>query len=329
VILRSTVKLGTTDGIVRQILAKKRVNFDLAFCPERTLEGSALQELGNLPQIIGANTRKAREKAAKFFGHSTSSVITVSNTKTAEMIKLVDNMQRDAHFAISNEIAAMCNDSGIRAREVIYSGKIGYPRTNLPMPGPVGGPCLEKDSYILAESFHHNLEIGQVSLSARKVNENVIYYGARFISDFLRTKSTEEPIKVAVLGLAFKGKPETDDLRGSPSLNLVKILSEEFPSAKIMCWDPVITNLGRIKVPWSLASNLNDTVKGASVLVIVNNHAKLDELDITYLSSIMKKDSLIYDFWDRYSHTSLIDSKSIYHGWGNHISNDFKVKLLK
>lgn len=68
VILRSTVKLGTTDEIVRQILSEKQENFDLAFCPERTLEGSALQELGNLPQIIGANNLQTRERVAKFLG---------------------------------------------------------------------------------------------------------------------------------------------------------------------------------------------------------------------------------------------------------------------
>jgi len=324
VILRSTVKLGTTDEIVRKILSKKQLNFDLAFCPERTLEGSALQELGNLPQIIGANTLQARERVAKFFGHSTSSVITVSSTKTAEMIKLVDNMQRDAHFAISNEIAAMCNDSEIRAREVINSGKIGYPRTNLPTPGPVGGPCLEKDSYILAESFSHTLELGQVALSARKANENVIHSGANFISEFLRTKFDTELIKIAVLGLAFKGKPETDDLRGSPSITLLEILSDKFPSADILCWDPMITNLGESKVPWNLASSLDKAVKGANAVVIVNNHPKLDGLDIFYLSSIMKKNSLIYDFWDRYSNASLDDSHSTYRGWGNHKSNDIE-----
>ena len=328
VILRSTVKLGTTDEIVAQILSKKQVRFDLAFCPERTLEGSALQELGNLPQIIGANTLRVRQRAAKFFGHSTSSVITVSNTKTAEMIKLVDNMQRDAHFAISNEIAAMCNDLEIRAVEVINFGKLGYPRTNLPTPGPVGGPCLEKDSYILAESFSHTPELGQVTLSTRKANENVILAGANFISDFLITKFNEKSIKIAVLGLAFKGKPETDDLRGSPSITLLEILSEKFPSADIFCWDPMVTNLGEDKVSWNLASSLDNAAIGANAVVIVNNHPKFDGLDIFYLSSIMKKNSLIYDFWDRYSNSILDGSHSTYRGWGNHKSNDFEGNSL-
>lgn len=324
VILRSTVKLGTTDRIVRQILSEKQENFDLAFCPERTLEGSALQELANLPQIIGANNLQTRERAAKFFGHSTSSVIMVSDTKTAEMIKLVDNMQRDAHFAISNEIAEMCNYADIRAQDVINSGKLGYSRTNLSNPGPVGGPCLEKDSYILAESFNDILGLGQVAMGARKANENVIHSGANFISEFLRNEFDQKPIKIAVLGLAFKGKPETDDLRGSPSITLLEILRSNFPNSEILGWDPIIATLESSDVEWELASELNDAVSGANAVIIMNNHPRFNGLDIYYLSSIMKENSLIYDFWDRYSNTVLGSSHSTYYGWGNHKSTVFE-----
>jgi UDP-N-acetyl-D-mannosaminuronic acid dehydrogenase len=325
VILRSTVKLGTTEQIVRPILAKTEKVFDLAFCPERTLEGSALQELGSLPQIIGAGSLQARERAAKFFGHSTSSVIMVPDTKTAEMIKLVDNMQRDAHFAISNEIAEMCNYAGIRAQDVISSGKLGYPRTNLANPGPVGGPCLEKDSYILAESFSDFFGLGQVALDARKANENVVCSGSRFISKFLKASCKQERIKIAVLGLAFKGKPETDDLRGSPSIALLEILRSEFPNSEILAWDPMIHRLENEKLPFSLASDLEHAVSNANALIIMNNHPKFDGLDIHHLSLAMSENSLIYDFWDRYSNTILKNTRTRYSGWGNHGNVPFEV----
>ncbi len=318
VILRSTVKLGTTEQIVRPILAKKNKVFDLAFCPERTLEGSALQELGNLPQIIGAQSFQTRERAAKFFGHSTSSVIMVPDSKTAEMIKLVDNMQRDAHFAISNEIAEMCNNSGIRAQDVVNLGKLGYPRTNLASPGPVGGPCLEKDSYILAESFSDVPGLGQVAIDARKTNENVIRSGSKFVSKFLNSLSRQESIKVAVLGLAFKGKPETDDLRGSPSIAFIEALRIDFPNSEILVWDPMVHTLEGEKLPFKLARDLEHAVSNASALVLMNNHPKLDGLDIFQLSSSMSENSLIYDFWDRYSHAILKNTRTKYCGWGNH-----------
>ena len=324
IILRSTVKLGTTEGIVREILTEKSVEFDLAFCPERTLEGSALKELGELPQIIGANTIRARERAAKFFGFGTSSVIIVADSKTAEMIKLVDNMQRDARFAISNEIAEMCNNSNIRAVDVINSGKLGYPRTNLPNPGPVGGPCLEKDSYILAETFEGTARLGEVALSARRANENVITLGAEFISNYLRSNFEEEGIKIAVLGLAFKGKPETDDLRGSPSITLLEILSTNFPNSEIVGWDPMIYRIEGVKSNWKLVTEINTAVSGATAVLIMNNHQRLDGLDIPYLAAIMKRKSLIYDFWDRYTNVNLANLEVTYSGWGNHKSINFE-----
>ena len=140
VILRSTVKLNTTRSVVAPILELSGKSFDLAFCPERTLEGAALTELGSLPQIVGASSHEARLRASNFFQHVTPNVVNVSNIETAEMIKLVDNMQRDVFFAVSNEVAHLCNSQPIRASEVISAGKLGYTRTNLATPGPVGGP---------------------------------------------------------------------------------------------------------------------------------------------------------------------------------------------
>jgi UDP-N-acetyl-D-mannosaminuronic acid dehydrogenase len=318
VILRSTVKLGITNDVVRPILLSKTTNFDLAFCPERTLEGSALQELGVLPQIIGADSPRERERVAKFFEKSTSSIVMVSNTKTAEMIKLVDNMQRDAHFAISNEIAAMCNFSNVRAQEVINAGKIGYPRTNLSNVGPVGGPCLEKDSYILAETFYKTPELSHIALSARKTNESVIKFGAQFITNFLKNRHDEKGLKIAILGLAFKGKPETDDLRGSPSLDLVKELVNSLPESSIATWDPVVPAIEDMPFAVEFVRSIEEAAAGAHALVLMNNHPKLDCLDLNVLSSIMVSNSLIYDFWDRFNRNVLSGSHTTYMGWGNH-----------
>ena len=168
VIMRSTVKLGTTRKNILPILKQSKSSFDIAFCPERTLEGRALLELRQLPQIVGGIDNQATLRAAQIFQNLTPTVVKVSNIETAEMIKLVDNAQRDVAFAYANEVARGCDAIGISAAEVIISGKLGYPRTNLPMPGPVGGPCLEKDSYILAESLDEYGILPEITLAARK-----------------------------------------------------------------------------------------------------------------------------------------------------------------
>ena len=91
----------------------------------------------------------------------------VSSLETAELIKLVDNSQRDVYFSYANEIAKICDDLKINASEVINTGKFQYDRTNLAMPGPVGGPCLIKDTYILSESLNKDQTKPKIALAAR------------------------------------------------------------------------------------------------------------------------------------------------------------------
>ncbi len=317
VILRSTVKIGTTQTLVANLLKSKNCNFDLAFCPERTLEGDALNELQSLPQIIGADSEQSAERAIKFFSKSTQTVVRVSNSRTAEIIKLVDNMQRDAKFAISNEIAAMCNEVDIRATEVISLGKLGYSRTNLASPGPVGGPCLEKDSYILAESFLKS-SLGNLTLTARQTNENVVSLGCQFILKHFSDLSIRQLSKVAILGLAFKGVPETDDLRGSPSINLINELKNGINCIEIVGWDPMINELDLEYSYFRLAQSLDEAVNGADAVILANNHPIFSSLDLLALSKTLRGGALIYDFWDRYSDTNLESNNACYFGWGNH-----------
>ena len=122
VILRSTVQVETTRRIVAPILAATGKKFDIAMCPERTLEGRALQELRELPQIIGAENPTASDRAAAIFQRLTSSVVKVSSPEAAEIVKLIDNTFRDVQFAFANEVARLCGGwSGARAWKRIHT----------------------------------------------------------------------------------------------------------------------------------------------------------------------------------------------------------------
>ena len=136
VILRSTVKIGTTRDVVSPVLAASGKTFDIAMCPERTLEGKALQELRELPQIVGADDPAVADRAAAVFRRLTSSIVLVSDIETAEIIKLVSNTFRDVQFAFANEVARVCDAFGVSAHEVISAGKLGYNRTEHPAAGP-------------------------------------------------------------------------------------------------------------------------------------------------------------------------------------------------
>ena len=112
-----------------------------------------MRELRELPQIVGGNDLGVLTRASQIFQFLTSTVVRVSRCDTAEMVKLIDNTQRDVRFAFANEVARMCDGLGISAQEVIRAGNLGYARNHIPMPGPVGGPCLSKDPHILAQGL--------------------------------------------------------------------------------------------------------------------------------------------------------------------------------
>ena len=314
VILRSTVKLGTTNNIVRPILEANGKKIDLAFCPERTLEGAALLELGELPQIIGADSERERNRASEVFSKITSSVVLVSNIETAELIKLTDNVQRDIHFAISNEVARAANNFPIKASEVISAGKLGYPRTNLASPGPVGGPCLEKDSFIFAESLNWRNSLAQ---SARQVNLSLVEESVNFVLSKLSVKKLKNP-NISILGIAFKGSPETNDLRGSVSLQIYKLLKSKLPNAKIYGYDPMVSQVEVNQHGLMMHKSLEEAFEEVDIVLLANNNKRFSNLDLKSLSMKMNKPALIYDYWGRFDNNYVFPKDVYYSSWGSH-----------
>ena len=118
----------------KKIIEQKIDKFDIAFCPERTQEGKALTEVKKIPQIIGGINVKSAKRAKNIFKKVTKNNLIVSSLETAELIKLVDNSQRDVYFSYANEIAKTCDELKISATEVINTGKYKYGRTNLALP---------------------------------------------------------------------------------------------------------------------------------------------------------------------------------------------------
>ena len=299
VIMRSTVKLGTTRKVVLPVLATSGKQFDLAFCPERTLEGKALTELRQLPQIVGGMTSQAAVRASHIFQLITPTVVRVSSLETAEMIKLIDNAQRDVAFAYANEVARACDAIGVSAAEVIQAGKLGYPRTNLPMPGPVGGPCLEKDSHILAEGLR---ELGidpEITMAARRTNENQPAEVVAHIKGFTDALGgfTKRPV-ITLLGIAFKGQPATDDLRGTMARPVFARLRQSYPDAEFRGFDAVVSTQDIEGFGLISTSSLQEAFKNANLVLILNNHPLFAAMDIEDLAKEMQAPGLVYDFWN-------------------------------
>ena len=220
VILRSTVPVGTTRKVVIPELEKASGltagdDFLVAFAPERTIEGRALEELRTLPQVIGGLNRASANRAADLFNLMTHTIHIVESLEEAEVVKLINNSYRDTIFGFANEVALACRAFGIDANRVINAANTGYPRSNVPRPSPgVGGYCLEKDPHIFIASAKAHGEELHITRKGRETNERIILAVADDIASHLRKyfPKVKSP-RIFIMGMAFKGRPATSDQR--------------------------------------------------------------------------------------------------------------------
>ncbi|MBI1402411.1 MAG: nucleotide sugar dehydrogenase [Porphyrobacter sp.] len=298
VVLRSTVKIGTTRNVVKPVLDASGKQFHLSMCPERTLEGAALQELAQLPQIVSGDSDAAANRADALFRKLTRATVRVSDLETAEMIKLIDNTSRDVRFAFANEVARACDAIGINAGEVIRAGKFEYPRTDVALPGLVGGPCLEKDPHILMASLSEFGTSLEITAACRQVNERQPAETVRAIIARLAERA-EAPYRVAVAGIAFKGRPETDDLRGSMSLKVIDCLLADTAVGEVVLYDGVVkrADLEALGLDVRIEDSLVAACDGANALVIGNNHPEYADIDLDACTGAMAAGGFVYDYW--------------------------------
>jgi len=229
VVLRSTVYPGTT-AYVAQHLAAAGCRADVAFCPERIAEGHALEELHTLPQIIGADTESAGDRAEALFGRLAAKTIRTT-TKEAELAKLFTNTWRYMKFAIANQFFMIADQAGVDYGNVLHAIRADYPRAaDLPAPGFAAGPCLFKDTMQLAAFTTDHFPLGQ---AAMQVNEGLPAY---IVSALERRYGGLAGKTVGILGMAFKA--ESDDMRASLSYKLRKLLA--WAGARVVCTDPYV-----------------------------------------------------------------------------------------
>ena len=299
VILRSTVKIGTTREIVKPILDKSSKKYYLGFCPERTLEGAAFEELSTLPQIVSGIDDTSASVISQLFEPVSRKLVHLPNVEEAEMVKLINNSERDLMFALANEIALMSDAKGLDAYRIIEAANFEYKRSNLKRPGPVGGPCLEKDPYILTESFIGNSHLPTLFTAGREVNESIIEKGLDCLfSRYLSENENTSPKKIAVLGFAFKGMPPTGDVRGSLVSKVTTKIKNQFPYSEIHGHDYLATCKDMRHAGAQIASkNIQETLSGADLAIIQNNHPGYAKEDWDELRKLMAENSVIYDFW--------------------------------
>ena len=230
---------------------------DVAFCPERIAEGHALEELHTLPQIVGADSPAAGDRAEALFGRLAGKTIRTSS-KEAELTKLFTNTWRYMKFAVANQFFAIADQAGVDYTNILRAIREDYPRAaDLPGPGFAAGPCLFKDTMQLAAFTSDHFPLGQ---AAMQINEGMPAY---IVSALERRHGGLRGRTVGILGMAFKA--ESDDIRASLSFKLRKLL--EWAGARVLCADPYVTD--------DRLSPLDEVLERSEILVIGAPHAGL------------------------------------------------------
>lgn len=319
VMLRSTVPVGTTRGFCLPILERESglkagKDFSLVFAPERTVAGKAIKELRVLPQVIGALDARGAETAAAIFRELTPTIVMVESLEAAEMVKLVNNSFRDLVFSFANEIALVCEQYDMDVFEIIQAANEGYPRDPVPLPSPgVGGVCLKKDPYLLLATASQFGYESQLIGRSRAINE---YMPRHVFNKFLKfvesTGRSPAGLNVFVVGFAFKGWPETSDIRDSSTLDLVAELHSA--GANIYGYDPVVTADILATIPGVQPVNLEEGFREADCVFIMNNHPSYEDWNLYSFLETMRKPALFFDGWHIFQPEDIGKVRGIHYG---------------
>lgn len=226
VILESTSPVGTTEKMASWIFSIRPELKDeiyMAYCPERVLPGRILFELENNDRAIGGLNRPSAEQAASFYSLFVRGDLHITNSRTAEMCKLVENSFRDTNIAFANELSMICDKAGINVWELIELAN-KHPRVKILSPGPgVGGHCIAVDPWFIVHDFPDESKIIRAAREVNNYKTEWVIAKVTKEANLFALKHKRQPI-IACLGLSFK--PDIDDLRESPALEITTKLIE-------------------------------------------------------------------------------------------------------
>jgi len=271
VILESTSPVGTTE-LVRDTLQQNGVDVSgihFSYCPERVLPGRIMIELIENDRVVGGLTDVATEQTAAFYKTFVKGEVLRTNSRTAEMCKLVENSSRDVSIAFANELSILCDGLGIDVNELIRFAN-RHPRVNILQPGcGVGGHCIAVDPWFIVAKDPQNSKLIR---SAREVNN----YKNQWVIEKVKNAALKfqidkgRPARIACMGLAFK--PDIDDLRASPALAVAEALHGE--KFDVVAVEPNIESHKGLKL-----ASVEDAVKGSDILVFLVKHRQFIGLD--------------------------------------------------
>ncbi len=238
IIIESTISPGTVDRHIRPIIEERGYvigeDVHLLHAPERIIPGNMIYELENNSRTIGADSPEIAEKAKAIYDSFCNAEIVLTDIRSAEMSKVIENTYRDVNIAFANELAKICRTDNIDVYEIIKIAN-KHPRVNILQPGPgVGGHCISVDPWFLVGDYP---DLTNLILAARKINDSMPTHVLGRIRDIMKEHDITDLSKVGIYGLAYK--ENVDDTRESPALQLLEILDEHLAFG-VKVFDPFV-----------------------------------------------------------------------------------------
>lgn len=282
IILESTVPPGTVENIVVAALetaGKSPDRMYVAHCPERVIPGQTLGELRHNARVIGGRRSVDAEVALDLYGSFCQGELCVTDCRTAEVVKVVENTFRDVNLAFANELALLAEGLNVNAWDVIRLAN-KHPRVNVLSPGPgVGGHCIPVDPHFLSAA---NPFITELIQTARRVNERMPHVVVRMLDEMLGPVRLHA--NVTLLGAAYKA--DIDDTRESPTRALLPLLQER--GHHVTVYDPLARNF-----QYPLAPTIEDAVRDSDAVVLITNHRIFSEIDPSAIAPLVRRKNLI------------------------------------
>lgn len=287
IIVESTIPPGTINNIVKPLMDKAGYiigkDIFLAYCPERVIPNNIIYELINTPRIIGGFTKECGDRVKEIYKSFVKSEIYITTPEIVEMVKLIENAYRDVNIAFSNEVAMICSELMIDPYEVITLAN-KHPRVHALRPGiGVGGHCLPIDSHFLINRFQSNTKLMS---AAREINNNMPKIIFSKINNLLQEINMPS---ITIWGITYK--KNTNDIRNSPSLELLNLLKLKYYDIKV--WDPKVCNK---------YISQKTSLTGSDLLLILVDHDEIVEFNYNDVLHLMRS-PVIFDG------VNIIDSK--------------------
>ena len=266
-VIESTISPNTIDRFVRPLLKEAgRADVSLVHAPERIIPGNMVHELVHNNRTIGADDPEVGERVADLYASFCRGEIAITDIRTAEMTKVVENTFRAVNIAFANELAKVCRVGGMDVYEVIRIAN-KHPRVNILQPGPgVGGHCIPVDPWFLVGDYPETANFIRLAL---QTNFSMPEYVLRRAHEAMAERGITDPSKVGVYGLAYK--EDVDDVRESPTLQLLGAQAEHLCGAPMRVYDPWV----EADVVPNQVHSMEEFLDGLDMVIVMVGHSEI------------------------------------------------------